>query len=310
MSFTFDDTGTGGTFESGGYKYDYPSSEAESTGTYNDKKYYMYSGERGSFTWDPETKVLSKTFAEIYTQKNGVETEYENDYMWRDIKFSSRYGIGTEAGADDSASFVSKSYWIINEDTLPWWDEYPYFREAEGSGTWSAIADHARDFSTYVKVVTEGGSTTKTVAEMHETISITSGSLVVSGETVTTVTIDGGEPTKTTYRSVGEYEVLQYFLKSVETGDRSFGEVWTEGNTVRFNCERKRYVKIWYEGDAVPPEPAVDPVTGEGGEWDGNLPDYYINENDGYTRNFIFTHFGDHIWPAYELNAIFRGIDG
>ena len=304
VTYTFDETGMAGEYETGDFDWDYPTEEAYNGGKHTDKKWVMTEGQKGTFEWDPETLLMTKTLSQAWGVADGATPIYsgitgdhfaEEDYQWQDLK----YGIiGPSAGDDDSASIVREFYFIPNADN----PELEIMKRIEeGSNSWEYYFKN-----TVTK--TEAGVTTTTYTEIKMITEIAATAVTWSSEMVNYEKVGNAEPDVTTNIEEKEYSVIDIFSVGEETGDKKFEDIWKEGNEASLLLLQTRRTIIKYTDGTQPAKPDVDPDTGIGETLEASGDYYRIYEYGGETHEMSLAHFGDFLVDSNSLGSASRGV--
>ena len=109
------------------------------------------------------------------------------------------------------------------------------------------------------------------------------------------------------------YDVTNFFLTGEETGDKTFDEVWAEGNSVTFMLAKTKYEEIYYEGTTAPSTaPTVSNSTAIGSSSGGTSGtdawSWDIDETIS-SGNVTLTNLGDSMTYSYLLYYSFRGLE-
>lgn len=304
VTYTFDETGRAGEYETGSFDWDYPTEEAYNGGKHTEKKWVMTEGQKGTFEWDLETLLMTQTLSRAWGVADGATPIYsdisgdhfaEEDYEWQDMKYGL---IGPSAGDDDSASIVWETYFIPNAD-----NPQPEImkRMEEGSDSWEY-------YFKYTVTKTEAGVTTTTYTEVETVRQITAAAVTGRMEKVEYEKVGNMDPDITTNIDEIEYTVTDIFLVGEETGDKEFEDIWKEGNEASFLLERTKKSSIEYTDGTPPAKPDVDPDTGIGETVEGSGDYYKIYEYGGETHKMNLAHFGDFLVDSDSLGSASRGV--
>jgi hypothetical protein len=297
-TYTFNEDGTGGTWEWGVYTYDYPDQSAYDSSTYTDKEWFMNGGEKGTFSYNEETGRVTTTVTHVWKLKDGEggpPPHFKNDYAWATY---TEDVLGYGHPADDSASKVIETDTFFNYDTPML---IGYLSQGDDTNQW-------RYYEKTTESETEAGTTTVTVTEETTTYTITGTEVVRDGIRVETETVDGGTPTKETWRDRYTYTLNNFFIGGEDTGDTEFDKAWREGNEVTLLLEETKYEDIYYEGDSEPDPPSViDDTTGIGTNSNGTYS-YTVYEMRGQTAKWAFLHAGDAIFETYYFDYSYKGL--
>ena len=291
-TFTFDNTGKAGSWEQVEYTFGFATEAAETSGKYTDKSWYQTYGERGTFTYDEATHVITITVTETFYLKADATTSYAADYGWMtNLLFFQTYMI------DPSVTVIVET----RQKTFVPNSDFGFYRRvyAKDGDSWSKI-----DNLNYT--YTMGGTDYISTYNYKD-------SLTISGTTVYWETVenfynkDGNdEPaTQTTIETYTE-DVTNCFIVGQETTDKmTFETIWKEGNSVTVWTEQAEYQRILYHGTTAPSTaPTVDPTTGIGTS-SGTDPDWTwdIDRADRSPWSYTFIHNGDSIMLSTDYIA-------
>lgn len=264
------------TFISEIYKYGFANAEAETSGKYTDKSWYMDEGSKGSFTYNNDSRLLIMTVTSEYRLKTDAETSYEADYEWHiitddddnTVKTVSLNALLTQDGMKMTFVNSEEEDWISNQTIT--------------------YVDGATE--TYQKTLSISGT------EFTETLTMTNTEKNAAASEI-------GHYTETY-----TYDVNNFFLSGEETGDKEFSEVWKEGNAVTFMLERTKYTRLSYTGTTAPEIPTADETTGTAQTGDYGV-DYAKIDLTTDTETYSFTHFEDCIVVTDDLAYSGRGLE-
>lgn len=281
-TWTFAKDGKSGTVELQYFDEDFPTAAAATTGNYDGREWYQYSGVKGKFTYDPKTLTVTLQYEEVFWPKAGTSAPYyKADYEWKNMS-----KLAQERGADSVT--IEESYkTLFTQD-----NRLSVFSSKSGSFSLD---------STYTMTTKKGADVFEYVKQTTRDWKILSATLDYSNIQVVTNKTNGSPTRVRSYDAISNYEVKSAFeLGATKTG-ASFADTWQKGKTVSFSLICTNSEQIEYEGTTTvgtkPNKPTVDPQTGIGlaGSQGSNPLNYYFiyKKPSAYSRAFV--HHGDFI---------------
>lgn len=293
VKISFDSTGENGVYEKGSYTFDFATADAEASGKYTDKTWFMYSGERGDFTYNAGTYHLDISLTHQYTRKENATTYYTADYEWRTIL--NAYKDSNPAATE---YFINmERYFVINQDS----PLIQTFFIKNGDAWTNEVIQTVRS--------TEGGITSINSEKRSISMTISGTSITQAYKVEVSEKVGNAATEYETQVQNRTFKVNNFFISGEETTSKmTFDKVWKEGNNITFLIELTRSETIEYIGTAAPTTPpTVDPVTGLGnsgspGEWS-----WEIDQTGGSADKLALSHFGEVIISTEELSNSYRG---
>jgi hypothetical protein len=298
-TFSFDETGTAGSFQIDTYDYSWADAAAYDggNGAYSTKSWFQYGGRKGAFTYAPDTGAISITITSGYAPKAGAVPLDGNylfaaaDYEWQDLfvvvnaESASQYTDYTESFTA-TLKLTADGVYII------------YAQDSGNADSWVTSASRSESGTT-------GGVTVSGGTTMTKSYTITDGSLVLYTKVVYT---DMGTPTsKRTEELTYKYSVTNaYLVGQDDSSSATFADKWKKGNAVTFQAQETEYDYTSYTRDTAPAAPTVDPITGEG-ETNIDADNFYIvTMGAGSPATFNLTNEGTYIFDTSSAGTASR----
>ena len=292
-TFTFDSTGTAGTFEMGMYTYGFATQVAQDSGKYTDKTWYMNDGQRGSFTFNEATYIATVTATEMYALDPDATTSFSADYTWLTLLDFMKDQMSPDVTA---GSMTMEMTFVPNSDFVET-EAAPYVKDGTN---WKTVMNQTMS-------VTANDVTTVMIDNYSSTLTISGTQIVKQNAYFDSTKVGTADADTTTETITYTDTVTNFYIIGEETTDSmTFDKIWKEGNAVSFWTSEARYEDLEYDGPTAPSTaPDIDETTGIGSAnnadpyWDWYIDVSGADDTDAVT----FTHYGDFILPSYDYIA-------
>ncbi len=289
-TYVFAKNGKSGTYSRAYFDYQYP--DATSEGDYTKKEWVQTSGQRGTFTYNPDTheRILSATHR--YARTPGATTYYRADYKEYEILAYAKLN-----NPDTSAvAWTETRNVLFNQDVCESIYTVGVANEWTHTNTFSQVKTVGSDIYTYTDLWTERYTI---AADAIKYIGSSDRSNLENS-------VKTNEEHDTSEKSYTVYAI--YEVGDTKEG-QTFAELWKKDKIVTFieNQTNETY-KEW-EGATAPTAPTVDLSTGigEAGTLNDDPLNYYKIDNNTYQTSMTFQHYGTFMtWFSSSANRNFE----